>query len=264
MAHIAKNWIGTSYLDSFSPPQDACIYYVYQREKCPTTGRLHWQFFLQLKKKIRLSGLKKLIGECHAEVARSPKESRDYCMKDQTSVSAPIEYGIFYAPECIIMQVKKRSICQILEDQPSLWRSVRALQSAQDLFLGRRQSAPSVVLLSGPPAKGKTTIAKLISDFVGEQDSYWKGPTKWWDQYRQEKLVLWDEFRGQESLTLGEALMIFGSAPHMVERKGSCVHLNSGFILLTSNILLEQMYPSNQSHFSWLALKRRIKEHIIY
>jgi len=58
-------------------------YLVYGRETCPTTGTLHLQGFLQLSKKQRFSGVKKLLGDkYHIEEAVYPKPAAEYCKKE--------------------------------------------------------------------------------------------------------------------------------------------------------------------------------------
>lgn len=52
------------------------------------SGTPHLQGYIQLKKKSRLAGVKKIIGNrCHIEQCRgTPKENRDYCTKDKQFV----------------------------------------------------------------------------------------------------------------------------------------------------------------------------------
>lgn len=58
-------------------------YLIYGKEICPTTGTIHLQGFLQLKKKCRFNGIKKLLGDkYHLEEAQYPWHAAEYCKKD--------------------------------------------------------------------------------------------------------------------------------------------------------------------------------------
>lgn len=59
-----------------------CVKYLYGKEKCPTTGRTHFQGFLHLKKAMRITELK-LIGKPHLEACKGSEEQNiKYCSKD--------------------------------------------------------------------------------------------------------------------------------------------------------------------------------------
>ncbi len=73
-----------------------CIYAVSQRE-LSETGTPHIQGYFVLAEKVRLTGLKKLLGDQpHFESARrTPKENRKYCSKLETRVEGfKFEYGV--------------------------------------------------------------------------------------------------------------------------------------------------------------------------
>ena len=64
---------------------------VYQLEKSPTTGKLHWQGYVRLTKNVRFQGMRKILGlndSTHCEVARGSDQDNDrYCSKEETRVS---------------------------------------------------------------------------------------------------------------------------------------------------------------------------------
>lgn len=65
--------------------------YIFQLERGLEENRLHFQGYVNLKKKIRLSQLinMKLIPGVHWSVAHAPEQLALYCMKDDTRVSGP-------------------------------------------------------------------------------------------------------------------------------------------------------------------------------
>lgn len=92
----SRSWTFTSYSESAPEFCDKIRYLGYQQERCPTTGKLHWQGYLELFNSMRLSGVKKLLGDnsIHLEKRRGTRdEARNYCIKDETRVSGPFEFG---------------------------------------------------------------------------------------------------------------------------------------------------------------------------
>lgn len=66
-----------------------------QLEKCPTTGRPHWQAFVKLKNKQRGSWLKQHIDpRLHfQDVTVARAEAINYGKKDETRLKGPLEFG---------------------------------------------------------------------------------------------------------------------------------------------------------------------------
>lgn len=69
-------------------------YAVYQYEQAPTTGTLHIQGYLHLANTTTFNGVRRLlpIGS-HIEIARDPQRAIEYCTKEDTRISGPIEHG---------------------------------------------------------------------------------------------------------------------------------------------------------------------------
>lgn len=251
----SKHWIGTSYREDFGLPK-LITYGVYQKEKCPSTGKIHHQFFVVMPTRQRLTAMKKLFPGDHLEIARSPTEARAYCMKEETRVSSPIEVGRFVEPVSIdnmVVAVKRARVTEILEGNPSLWRSTRQIQELRQLFQCARTELTLGLLLVGPTGCGKTRTASLISAFVG--DSYWHDCSQWWPAYDGQQLVILDEYRGQFDVAF--LLRLLDRTPFKVPFKGGYTNFNSRQVIMTSNIPLEVMYK-NLDIGSIAALKRRI------
>lgn len=71
-------------------------YAVFQKEKCPETGREHIQGYVQFARKCRgIAKLQKLIGNCHVEVARGTlADNKKYCSKEESRIEGPWEVGV--------------------------------------------------------------------------------------------------------------------------------------------------------------------------
>lgn len=98
----AKHWTWTLHIDGNTPaPEykpDAMEYMCYQRERCPTTGREHYQGYVCFSRKQRLNGAKRHLGAntAHMEISRgSPSQNREYCSKPDTAIAGSfMEYGV--------------------------------------------------------------------------------------------------------------------------------------------------------------------------
>ena len=71
-------------------------YGIGQIERCPTTGRLHFQFYIQAHRTQALSWVRKYIADrAHWEQARgNVQQCIDYCSKDDTRVAGPWTAGM--------------------------------------------------------------------------------------------------------------------------------------------------------------------------
>lgn len=75
-------------------------YCVFQRERCPFTGRLHWQCYAQFSQNVKFTHIQKWVGVmCHCEpsIMSNARAARNYCMKLKTRVEGtePTEMGEF-------------------------------------------------------------------------------------------------------------------------------------------------------------------------
>lgn len=61
-------------------------------EECPTTGRKHFQGYLQLRTQQRMSALKKWLPTAHLEVCRNKDALKKYAMKADTAVGEKSEW----------------------------------------------------------------------------------------------------------------------------------------------------------------------------
>nr|CCP29667.1 truncated Rep protein [Cotton leaf curl Multan alphasatellite] len=108
-------------------------YACWQEEESPTTRRRHLQGYLQLKGKRSFSQVKALFGDLNPHLekqrARKTDEARDYCMKEETRVSGPFEFGD-YCPAGSHKRRQRESVIRspvrMAEENPSVFRRVKA------------------------------------------------------------------------------------------------------------------------------------------
>lgn len=100
-----RNWVFTSYdLEAFKVPDEDpdFRYCVYQTEECPDTKRWHHQGYIEFNKAKTLASVKALLGDqtVHLEPRRGTRaEARAYCMKNESRVAGPLEFGTWTGGE---------------------------------------------------------------------------------------------------------------------------------------------------------------------
>lgn len=158
-------------------------YAIFQKEKCPETGREHIQGYVQFHRKCRgIAKLQKIIGNCHVEVARGTlDDNKKYCSKEESRIEGPWEVGTPTSQgertdlERFKQAIKdKKSDRELTEEFfPLMLRHSRSVKKMRSLLLpplkpkyGLHQfGMPTLnlddkaVLLWGPTNTGKTNFA---------------------------------------------------------------------------------------------------------
>jgi len=254
----SRSWIGTDFtldIDFQSLHQSGeIVFAVWQKEKAPTTEKVHLQFFVVFRLKKRLNGAKDALGssQVHLEIARDPVKSVEYCQKEETRMEGPFCVGInpLEKKRSIVEMCRSMPISEILGVNPELWRNVRQMREIRQLYLLPRRTQPRAIFLQGPTGCGKSLICSILSDL---KPCYFKNDSKWWCGYEQQEVVVWDEFRRCDA---GLYLNMINHLPFQVETKGGMVHLNSWLFVFTSNLSLEEVF-SDCGRPTMDAIKRR-------
>lgn len=256
----------TSYEEKVELPEDEIEYAVWQKERCPTTGRIHNQGFVRFHTRKRFSSVKKLFGDSvHIEYARCVEKAIAYCMKEDSRVACPIEIGVRPEPRKrkinVIEELKKCTPLDLIQQQPQIWRSLKQLQNLHCALVSPRTKMTEGVFLSGATGTGKSRICQIISGYLGYQETFWApADLKWMDGYSGQKLVIIDEFRG--GVPPSRILRLIDRYPYQVEVKGGFTQWKPVMILMTSNLGIHQCFP--EDCLTKQAIERRIKEYIVY
>lgn len=106
--------------------------------------------------------------------------------------------------------------------------------------------APKVFVLWGPTGCGKTKLAHQLIEKSGLPAFNKNTQTKWWDMYRNEKIVLMDEFvsDGKSGIGLGDLLLWMDRYEVTVEVKGGARKLGALSWILTSNFNPVHWFPT--------------------
>lgn len=239
-------------------------YLVYQLEKAPSTETRHYQGYVEFTKPKRFAAVNKLVSRAHWEPRRGSRDqAREYCMKEDTRIEGPFEYGEWIKgrghrtdlKEVADMVQSGCSIYDIANEYPEtymkFYRGIERFASLQK----KEKIVPFVVVLWGKPGSGKT---RLVHDNF---DNVYTVPdtasfTHFTGYYGQE-YVLFDDFYG--GIKYSEMLRLLDRYPYDVNTKGGTTFWNPEIIMITSNQHPDEWYPNI---LDTSALKRRI--HKIY
>jgi len=243
----ARNYCFTSYDELPIPFDDETMQYlIQQREICPATSREHWQGTVIFKRPKTFAGLRRMLPNCHIEKCRNLPKAIDYCRKEESRKpgTTPIEEGEHKNDDWTNTPYK-----QLWEERPTwMLRNWRAVREHHDC-LGQPSARPDhkFVVYYGPPGTGKSNKA-----FGENPEAYSKDGSRWWDGYRGQETVIWDDFAG--TVPFRDFLRWVDIYPMRVETKGGFTNLAQKTTIATTNVLPMNWYPN----CDYSAVKRRI------
>lgn len=235
---LARIWTFTAYRDPKDGINEAyqlghCTYSVWQEEICPTTQRRHWQGYIELDRRRSQGDVKRIIGgEPHVERARSPERAREYCTKEDTRApgAEPVEVGEFRGRQqgrrtdleaAAELAVGVGGITAAAIAFPATYiRYHRGLAALASVTLAPRVSStpgPIVEVYIGASGTGKT---RSVYHSFGDSEVFSKDGSKWWDGYRGQRCIVFDDFAGSPDIPPVQLLKICDRYPLSVETKG--------------------------------------------
>ncbi len=263
----SRNWCFTDFelLDwsKIYNENDDVRYICWGQETCPKTKKKHYQGWIQVDKKKRLGGAKKLCQskKIHMEACRGTEgENEKYCRKDNkyTTVGEYKTQGQRTDLEQLKEIVDRGGTLEDIANANfqafvSYNRGFQEYKKIIDKRLKNGFRKVNVIHIYGTTGSGKTRKAM-------DRDGVYKiqgDSMKWWDGYDGEKTLVIDEYDNQISCT--ELLGILDGYQLRLEIKGSFTYANQDTVYITSNIeeLHKNAKPEHRD-----ALKRRISETI--
>lgn len=246
---------------------------VFQKEKCPTTGREHFQWAMWFKEKIRFTTLQRKLPGCYIKQVRGDKteKARDYCMKEETRIDGPWQYG--KAPNWLESATKvnfkhlfekvKRGDSQasMWEEEPVLMaRHYKAVDAATAALVPERESVNEVKVhyLWGPTGTGKT---RYVMETFGKEIYAWE-PGKWWPKILpKQKILLIDDLdkESAKTVTARKWKRLLDRYPVQEESKGGFQQVPFTTIYITSNWAPEEVFGQFPEG-DYAAIMRRIGE----
>lgn len=278
-----RNWCFTVFsLDGLPMPHGtwnvpSSKYLIYQLEKAPETGRLHYQGFVMFAQPKSLSQVKAVLAPgSHCDNCKgTPKQNIEYCSKPDSRVEGPFSFGEAPAGQgnrsdlesVQVLLDSGTTMAEIARDHFAVYiRHHRAFNAyvflmAKNRFIISRLRPFSLFFLIvfltfifsdtqttlevfwGPSGSGKSRRAH--ADYP---NAFWlvkpssTGGTLWWDGYDGQAVVVIDEFYGWISRDLVQRLV--DRYPLQVQTKGGSVKFNSPKIVITSNVPPSRFWKS--------------------
>jgi len=240
----SRGWMITSFKEA-APiwSEDEMKYLVYQQEKCPTTEKLHWQAYVEMKNACRMAALKRIFGnEIHCQKRRgTPEEAKKYCTKEDSYIGNRSEFGklpegqgkrtdLKTVSESIL---KGASIATIACRAPEIYvKYHKGLEKLRETTIEDRNEMTELHIIWGESGSGKTRGV-----FEAEPDLYFKPEGKWWDGYENQKAVIIDDVcwnKLDDWIPHTMLLKLIDRYPLRLEYKGGFKNFTSSRIYITS------------------------------
>lgn len=264
MTQSSRNWCWT--LNNPTPDEkEQCkvldVKYCIFGEEEGEAGTPHLQGFLVTDKKIRLTGVKKLIPRAHFEAAKgSAEQNIKYCSKDG------VVYSYGEPPKTRAQQgveekerweaAKTSAMAGKLDDVPAdiYVRYYRTLKEIAKDNMQKPADSGDVtgVWYYGEAGAGKSRAAR--EDYPG---AYLKMANKWWDGYQGEDYVIMDDLEKDHGDAFKHLLKIWADRYAFVaETKGGALCIRPKAIVITSQYHPYDIWTDEETR---AAIMRRFK-----
>jgi len=273
-AFVITNWnLNTE--EVFNNNNRQIRFIAFGEETCPTTQRLHHQCFLYFHSPrgtgIRsLNTIGKMFGPIHShvEVMRgSFAQNEAYCSKEgvYTKLGDEPKQGARgdLTETCALIRNGTISVDTVACEDPSAFHMYgRTFMHAETIFLRSkwRTEMTKCKWYWGKTGVGKSH--KAFANFTPETHYVKDLETKWWDGYKQQDIVILNEFRGQ--LTFSFLLSLIDKWPLMVSvRNRESVPFTSKLVIITSSKHPKDIFSnvlSDDENFAQLERRVKIKE----
>lgn len=257
----ARSWIITqNFKDGIIPDAKTWLedlfhkskasYVVGQLEQGTEEQTYHIQAFLNFSNTKAFGGLKKLIPFAHIEAVKREQAAEAYCMKTETRIEGPFEFGIKPVRrnnkddwEEVLEKAKDGRFAEIpasilVQNYGNITKLYKDHMKVEDSKHLRG------IFIFGQSGVGKSTLARGL--FPG-RTIYNKAHNKWWDSYKGEKIVIWDDLSPEEAKISGTHLKLYCDRfGIMGETKGSGVPLTYDYFIMTSQYSFEECFEDSK------------------
>ncbi len=227
--------------------------------------------YIEFKRSMRFQYVNRLFNKKAWITSRrgTRDQARDYCMKSDTRVCGPFEYGDWRlggaGTRTDLIAVTDRINAggdeqDIASEFPVAYiKYTRGIINLINLHSNPRTQPPEVILCYGPTGTGKTKWCYDTHPLLYRKPC----DTRWFDRYHGQEVLLLDDFGGKMSkMTLLYLLQLLDRYPLIVEAKGIYCEMMATTILITTNHHPRMWYDYDRREESYDALKRRI--HKVY
>lgn len=154
--------------------------------------------------------------------------------------------------------VAGRDVEDIMMETPEIYHQYgRTLDKIQDVVLRRktRTQFTKGIWIHGASGNGKSEL--VFKNYSHTHSYVWKKDKEWQDGYKQQPLVIIDEFRGQ--LPFWKLLELADQWTNCwIERRGKeAMPFTSEMVCITSSLKPEEIYKNLDANDKWIQFKRR-------
>lgn len=252
-----KNWRFTEFCTTkslnWAEGKDHLVYAICQLEKCPKTGKLHYQGYLQLDTKKPLTYMKRHFSNTAnwGSINGTPEDNITYCSKSESKIAGPWiigeEKNLTHQGErtdikdMIEMKISGANYTKmVLEHGANYIRMYKSINHVANMIRSENSDQSEkknieVIYLWGPTRSGKSTYARTI-----DNKAYIKSPdNKWWDYYSDHETVIFEDCGAIDNSKEVNVKMWLRWLDHYKlngDVKGDFVELKYTKAIITSNI----------------------------
>lgn len=261
----SRNWCFTKF-DGKLEWNDKFKYLIQGDEVCPTSGRQHYQGYIVTGESYTFKYMKKHIftsGE-HFEIAKGDHNSNIiYCSKDGKATEEGTRPSQGKRTDLIEVKDKLKSgvlsVDDIILNDPMLYHQYgRTLTAIEDRVLATKYRTEMTVgiWLYGATGVGKSHIALI--NYKPETHYIFPDDNGWWDNYRQQHTVVFNDFRG--AIAYSRMLELVDKWPTDVKRRGRPpMPFTSSVVIVTSSLPPSEVYYNLNEKDKLAQLLRRFK-----
>jgi len=238
---------------------EKCVFYIFGKERCPTTDQLHIQGYCEFKVPQRRTALVRLLQCTWAAAKGSADANIEYCSKEgdfsrggtPRNTNSSRSVGSSTGGEANAERWKRAR--RELETGERLSDDQIYIQHHAAVMSIRREFMTPVAALMWENNRtpnvwmyGKTGCGKSRKAREDAPNSYFKLCNKWWDGHRDEETVIIDDFDKAHAV-LCHHLKIWGDRyPFIAEVKGGAMLKRPQKIIITSNWHPSEIWSSPQ------------------
>jgi len=261
----ARYWLLTIPVNAYEPALTGDLCYLRGQQEVGEGGYHHWQLLAVFKKKLRLRAVKgHFVAEAHCEASRS-EAAMAYVWKEDTRVAdTQFELGALPISRARTVDWDRVYDSAVVGDIDAIPKDILIRNYSALKRIGvdnaKPPERPNIVakIYWGASGVGKTRRAWYEAGHIN--DVYIKNPnTKWWDGYRGQKTVIFDEYTGRVDISY--FLTWLDRYPCMVEIKGYSTPLLADRFFFTSNVNPRLWYPdANEEQVRGILRRVHIEE----
>ncbi len=235
--------------------------YIYQEEKCPTTGRHHLQAFVEFKQRVSFTHVRGLFTSSRVKQAEgTPWQNYVYCTKDETRVHGGFrgQRGEFVEPRSARRSREGNSLDPMIDDIKLGMGEREIARKYPKQFLLHSRGVPTLIQHFKPEAKSRPLCVIVLFGSTGTGKSHWarqyavynglkffnKPSGQWWGGYDGQEVIIFDDF-GPDQIPYRDMLRYLDNYVCTLDVKSLAGGKPSTYsqVVITTNLSISEWYP---------------------